>query len=93
MVPFLRNLPVTSNSQISSDIKSLEAVYPGIWRGDIAMSRGVLRLPPAVRMSAYRALSTTARLFEDPRVTDLGRVIKDEYSFIRDNYGIVRILT
>ena len=45
----------------------------------------LLRLPPAVRVRVCRSLSTTSRLFDDPRVKDLGKVIKDEYAAIREN--------
>lgn len=51
------------------------------------MSGAILRLPPVVRVSAYRTLVTTARRLEDPRLDDLGKVIDKEYAFIRDNYG------
>lgn len=51
----------------------------------------LLRLPPAVRVRVCRSLSTTSRLLEDPRVKDLGKVIKDEYAAIRENYGTVSI--
>ncbi|EON67108.1 hypothetical protein W97_06361 [Coniosporium apollinis CBS 100218] len=43
--------------------------------------------------SSCRSFSFTARRWQDPRLSDLGRVIVDEYSVIRDNYQTpVRIL-
>ncbi|KAJ9668438.1 lipase 2 [Coniosporium apollinis] len=36
--------------------------------------------------SSGRSFSFTARRWQDPRLSDLGRVIVDEYSTIRDNY-------
>ena len=44
-------------------------------------------LRPVNRLNAYRALSSTNHVFQDPRLADIGRVIEDEYAVIRDNYG------
>lgn len=38
------------------------------------------------RLQAYRALSCTSRVSQDPRLADIGRVIEDEYAVIRNSY-------
>lgn len=55
----------------------------------------VLRLPAALRLSLillkqgqYSRFSSATRLREDPRIQELGKVIKDEFAVMRENYGI-----
>ena len=37
-------------------------------------------------INAYRALSSTNHVFQDPRLANMGHVIEDEYAIIQDNY-------
>jgi hypothetical protein len=52
----------------------------------------LLRLPPSTRVACLAAghakFSTTTWLRKDPRLSDLGRVLKDEYSVLRDEYSM-----
>src|SRR5437667_3806102 len=50
-------------------------------------SRHLLRLPAAVRANAYKSFCTNTTLSKDPRISNLGRVIRDEYAILRDSYG------
>jgi hypothetical protein len=50
----------------------------------------ILKLPASARVAVPFTpanFSTAACLGKDPRLADLGKVLKDEYSVIRDEYG------
>ena len=50
-------------------------------------SRHLLQLPAAVRVKAYKSFYTNITLSKDPRISNFGRVIRDEYAVIKDSYG------
>lgn len=50
----------------------------------------LLKLPASARVAFYiksSGFSTINCLRKDPRLADLGKVLKDEYSVMRDEYG------
>jgi hypothetical protein len=51
----------------------------------------LLHLPPSTRVACLAAghanFSHTTWLRKDPRLSDLGKVFKDEYSVLRDDYS------
>lgn len=61
----------------------------------------ILRLPTTVRLSLLFVqqgqrlrFSSSSRLSEDPRIQELGKVIKDEFAVLREDYGesLLRVL-
>lgn len=54
----------------------------------------ILRLPAGLRLSRLliqqgqrSRFSSGSRLREDPRIQELGKVIKDEFAVLREDYG------
>lgn len=55
-------------------------------------ARSIVNRPPYLTLRrltrrAFHAWTSRAKSFLEPRLEDHGRVIRDEYSVIRDNYG------